>query len=633
MQNFMLGMLFFSFLRLVFLSWNWPLFSEQASLDIAKAFLVGFRFDLSALATLSLPSFLISVYPRRSPQMRLLVWLSFWLLNWPLFIFNWGDIEFVNFMGRRFTIDNLYLISEMQGKTSSIFSTYIVLSALCFVTLIVFPWSSYKQSLIEKFGDRGDRRHSLWVRLLGFVLLIISARGGLQLKPLGFANAQVFSAPVLNHLVLNSSFTMLKSIGRESLSRKMWLEAGEEPESLLNGSIATPTWSHEIPKSKNVVLIVLEGFGQEVLGREGFSEGYTPFLTELSKKSLVVPYFFSNGRRSIEGIAAILTGIPAMMAEPFITSQFQTNLFWGMGSAFAESGFDTSFFHGATNGTMFFDSFTKSAGIQKYFGLTEYPHRGDHDGTWGIFDGPYLQYAAQEIGNLKRPFFSMIFTLSSHHPYRVPDKFLGKFKKGNHPIFESIGYADTSLKEFFESAQKADWYNDTIFLITADHTSANEDPYFNNEIGKYRVPFILYQPTMNETLRARMQSKLDDKIACQIDIMPTLVDLFELPVKAKNYLGQSVFVDGDRVCTFYLDGHYQIVANDWALDWSENGGARLFDWKAQNPKWLDLATSPVSQDAEQSLGRRKNELEKKLKAHIDYFGRGMWDNKLYFPNR
>jgi phosphoglycerol transferase MdoB-like AlkP superfamily enzyme len=128
-----------------------------------------------------------------------------------------------------------------------------------------------------------------------------------------------------------------------------------------------------------------------------------------------------------------------------------------------EKGYETAFFHGAPNGSMGFSSYTHLAGIKKYFGQNEYQKKGDSDGTWGIWDDPYMQYMANEMNTLKQPFFASFFSLSSHHPFRLPDEYVGKFPKGPLPVQEPLGYTDMALRNFFRTASKMPWYKNTLF--------------------------------------------------------------------------------------------------------------------------------------------------------------------------
>jgi phosphoglycerol transferase MdoB-like AlkP superfamily enzyme len=176
----------------------------------------------------------------------------------------------------------------------------------------------------------------------------------------------------------------------------------------------------------------------------------------------VFPNSFANGKRSIEGIPAIIAGIPSLLSDPFITSAYSGNNVTSFASLLKKKGYHTVFYHGGTNGTMGFDNFSRLAGFDHYFGRTEYNNDKDFDGTWGIYDEPFLQRTISELNKVNSPFAATIFTLSSHHPYKIPEKYIGKFPEGTLPIHAAVRYADFALEKFFNAASSAPWFKDYL---------------------------------------------------------------------------------------------------------------------------------------------------------------------------
>lgn len=609
-------------LRLSFLVWNWGLFKSIPTSDIFKAMLVGPRFDACAMAILFLPLFMVSGLLPLFTSERIVkgIWLTtLGVLQIPFLVLNIIDIEFFNFAGRRFTLSSLFIFQEAQGKLTGFFTTYIPGCTAGVILILLYTWGVKKIIFKASLAVKSKINHVL-VHFLILIILVILGRGGLQQKPIDFVDASVFNAPVLNNLVLNSSFSLIKSSDKDKLPQVQFFTKDDEYIPLLNGSGDKRSAINQLPKSskQNVVVILLESFALEYMGTPNNQEGYTPFLDQLSRKSLFFKNAFANGRRSIEGVSSILAGIPALMNEAFITSEFASNYFVGLGSILSEHDYRSSFFHGGNNGTMYFDRFTKSSGIQNYFGANEYVgDSSDHDGVWGIFDGPFFQFFGRRLSETKRPFFSMIFSLSSHHPYTIPKAFQNKYKKGSLDILESIQYADDALREFFVYAEKQDWYKDTLFVITADHTQKNLLPEFDNELGHFRVPLLFFHPTLQ-------WPEIDVSQPVQhIDILPSILDFLGFENKFKVLLGESVFKpsSGKAVIVFNDNLYYQ-VTSQYVSVWDKRSVVRHYAVSD-----LRLATPLV-------LSREvSDKLDKKLKASIQYFNQGMWDNRLYFPNK
>jgi phosphoglycerol transferase MdoB-like AlkP superfamily enzyme len=268
---------------------------------------------------------------------------------------------------------------------------------------------------------------------------------------------------------------------------------------------------------------------------------------------------------------------------------------------------------------MYFDSFIKSIGIQHYYGANEYGNMADFDGTWGIYDEPFLQWMIKNLNQFPQPFFSSVFTLSSHNPYRIPEKYQNQFSKGSIEIHESVGYADKSLEGFFATAAKQSWYENTLFILTADHTSKNSRPEFDNEIGQYRIPLILFHPAWDKN--PSIKPKVDEnQITSQIDILPTIFDFLGREIPERNYLARSIFVPEDRWALTFIDGKYHLITKERFLTYGRDQVFRIYDLKdVHETEELGLAAP------------ERAVLENKIKAAMQYFSEGLWDNKLYYP--
>lgn len=625
----LLTLVFYFVARAEFLIWNWSLFKTKPFLDILWSFIAGLRFDIAAILSVSAPLLLISFFPWPKNWNKAWIWVTgifFLFLHIPFYVLNLVDTEFINFVGRRFSYDALFIANEVPGK----FWNFVVSYWLLFFinTLLVFAFILAVVAVIRQrpgnlyWPDQISARQKVkaWVThgFLCFVCIVIAVigiRGGLQKKPVNFVNANVFAAPLLNNLILNSTFTLIKSYGAQKLKQEKYFSDKEEMLSLLNGSMQPSMIEGKRPTQRqNVVIIMLESFGEEYLGSHN-GKTYTPFLDSLSEKSLVFRNGYANGRRSIEGVGAIMGGIPALMAEPFISSHFTSNYFLGLGTLLGQQGYSTSFFHGGHNGTMYFDSFMKSAGVEKYYGATEYNNPADDDGVWGIWDEPFLQWMITQLDNHPQPFLTSVFTLTSHQPYKVPAQYKDRFPEGPIEILKAIAYTDHSLQRFFESAQKKSWYPNTLFIIMADHTSIHYRKEYENDRGSYRIPFILFHPTV--TL-----PKVDPTMVVQqIDVPATVLDFLNISPKEKNYLGSSMFVQGDKVAVNFIDGRYLLFARDAYVRWTPGH---------EEPQMFAITDLESERELQ---GDRKDLLVRKLKAHIQYFNEGMWDNKLYYPAR
>lgn len=565
-------------MRIFFYIWNHSQLNSISAIDLLYAERTGMLFDLAIAGPICA---LLMISWLWAPRILRLILTGILLTAHSiLMLFSIGDTVLINFVGRRFTVNSLYLIGE--GKTSNWLEFY-QLFIFAAVILAVYFYLSFKILNKEKRVNTHQKISAkilFTLIFLGFAVLF--GRGGIQSKPISFINAKVINHPFAHQLVLNSGFTFVKSIGREQIEHVHYFEENEMLKFLnLEPALFTPAKIQ--PQKLNVVIIMVESLSSEYL-----SPKITPFLTELSEKGILFNPAYANGRRSVEGIAAVLSGIPSLMEESFINSEFATNDFVGLGTLLKTQGYETSFFHGAQNGSMRFDSFTKAAGFDRYFGKNEFNDNTQDDGAWGIYDDPFLQFTCAQMNTFKAPFASVLFTLTSHVPYNLPLDYRQKLDAGELKnevaMLKSISYTDQALRNFIDCAKTQAWSDNTLFIIMADHTGPDLKPNASFQ-NKFEIPILFYTSDIK-----KLQGLSNQQLAQQIDVLPTLADLMGLPLLNKNHLARSLYEPGKKVIPLFSDQRYELVT-----------------------------------DMDQSLS------EDRLKAIRQYFSQGLYDNRLYFP--
>ena len=433
-------------------------------------------------------------------------------------------------------------------------------------------------------------------------ILFFFQRGGFQTRPLGLMHASQYTSTQNTALVLNTPFTLYRTFGKPSLEKKEFFSQEElvkiyKPQTTFTSeNWADTIFTQPLETGKtNVCVIILESFSAEYLNTYNPSGvSYAPFLDSLAKQSLVFQGL-SNGKKSIDGIPAVISSLPIMMEESYLTSVYGNNKLGSIASTFKDYNYTTAFFHGGYNGTMGFDNFTKKVGYEHYYGMNEYNNKEDYDGNWGIFDEPFLQYTVKQIDTLTKPFVSTIYTLSSHHPYTVPQQHIGKFPKGSLIVHETVAYTDYALKRFFEEASKCEWYNNTLFVITADHSGLTESKDFKTQLGLFRIPMIIYHPDMKGQI-------ISTQYMQQIDVYPTIVDLLNPNDASIFSFGTSPFSNQQHYYIYYTNGEYLLMMDKYLSKYKQDGTIELYD---------------IEQD--ESLKNNISDKHKEItKKHIDF---------------
>jgi phosphoglycerol transferase MdoB-like AlkP superfamily enzyme len=595
-------------LRILFLLFNLKSFQSIDYQQISFAFLFGLKFDLSAIFICNSLLTICSLFPFRfteKPSYQTFLKYLFWIPNIIFFWINIADFEYYKFIGRRTIFEIFSIIGDTMEQSVSLLSSYWY---LVFIWLIV-SWFFVKftpNKVAQKKAFHPIIGGAIWLFSIGLTILIF--RGGFQEKPLRINQAFVQNNVHLGNLALNTTFTFLTTIDAKGTEKINYFPDNQQVIDLTKRNRKN-NFAPNATK-QNVVVIILESFGREYMGYENGFKGYTPFLDSLAKASVFMNNCFANGRESIIAVPSITAAIPQLIDEPFITSSYQSNKFYGLGTIVKLHGYVSSFFHGARNGSMGFEGFSQLAGFNKYFGLNEYPKNlidNDFDKNWGIFDEPYLQYFVNELSKETKPFVSCIFTLSSHHPYPIPKQYKGKFPKGKAEIHESIGYTDFALKRFFETASKQAWFKNTLFVITADHTQMNTEPLYASPIGAYRVPLILYHAD-NQILNL-ISSKLNtDKICQHTDILPTVLDFLAINQKQVLPFGESIFEKNEGLAMHFNSGVFTLISENNYVEMNLEGQSKTFNFKTNK------------------LLKNDEEMSKKLKAYIQFYRNGLIEN-------
>ncbi|MFN4234239.1 MAG: LTA synthase family protein [Bacteroidia bacterium] len=553
--------LLYSLCRIFFYIYNKNAFADIGLFE----FIVGLRFDLSAIFILNFPIFLLQSLPINFIQNKIYkntVSTLFIFLNILAFAFNIADIAYYPFTYKRSTAEIFKIVSSRNDFWKLVPSYLLDFWYLFVIFLLVIILLYFFEKKLS--NSKINSNLPFWKKSFIFILIslicIIGARGGIQYIPLHIMHASKFTTANNTALVLNTPFTIIKSIENQHIHPLVYFNENEL-KSKINTIHQYRFDEKFIPL--NVVIIIMESFSKEYIGALSGYKSYTPFLDSLIKESYVFKNAFANAQKSMDGIPAILSSIPLMMDISYIISPYSTNKTQTLAHILKEEGYVTSFYHGGKTGTMGFDAYTKSAGFDYYYGKEDYKGpSSDYDGHWGIFDLPYFNYVADELNNTKEPFYSVIFSLSSHHPYNVPKEFENKFKEGTLPIHKSVQYADYALKKFFEKATKQAWFKNTLFIITADHTSLAENEFYKNSVGMFQIPIIFYSKSIN--LKGQNTSATQ-----QIDIIPTILYLlkFQKPFFSfgKNALDTTIY----QYAVNYYNGIFQL--NDDSIHLQFNG--------------------------------------------------------------
>jgi len=644
--------------RIIYLLVNYSYFEQGLTFSHLMEMLGGgIVFDTSAILVTNIPYIVLMLLPWHRKEnniyQRICKWV-FIVINGLALAINLCDAVYFRYTMRR-TTTTVFSEFSNEGNLGSIFLTetlhhwYLVIA---FALLVWGAWKLYVKTDLEwKRLRPWPYVLTVFLSLAAFAPFVVAGiRGGFTtaVRPITISNAnQYVNRPIEAALVLNTPFSLYRTIGKavfvvpDYYQNEQEMAAIYSPEHNLSDSILsrdsrisrdssdTRISGDSIFSRKNVVILIVESFGREYIGalnktlENGQYKGYTPYVDSLIAKSVTFSHTYCNGRKSIDGMPSILSSIP-MFVEPFFLTPASMNHVSGIASILAAEGYQTAFFHGAQRGSMGFQAFSRATGFQEYYGREDYDADKrfggdeDFDGMWAIWDEPFLQYYATKMSEMKEPFMTAVFTASSHHPYTIPEKYKTQYPEEGIIIHKCIRYTDMAIGKFFKKASREPWFNNTIFVLTSDHTNLSDHEFYQTDIGGFCSPIIIYEPGNTERL-----PEMQDKIAQQIDILPTVMGMLHYQ---KPYFGFGIDVLNtpaeDTWAVNYLNGIYQYV---------KHGHVLQFDG-TQTKAIYALNDSLMKQNL---IGKvpQQPQMERELKAIIQQYMTRMTQDELSVNNK
>ena len=598
--NLMLAYVVYFLARILYLLLNYSYFAVDMTYGhLIELFMGGLVFDTSAiLITNSLYIFLMLLpWHGKETFLMLLPWHGketrlyqqvckgvFLCINGLALFVNCCDAVYFRFTMRR-TTTTIFSEFSNEGNILSIFFKELVNHFYLVFIFGVIIWALYKFYR----STRLRQRHYVWwqydvAMLLSLLFVapftVAGIRGGFTtaVRPITISNANQYADhPIEAALVLNTPFSLYRTIGKDVFVVPDYFSPEDleviyspihQPDIVTNDSVDSDTTFVK----KNVVILIVESFGREYIGAlnrsldGGRYKGYTPFVDSLIAHSVTFTHSYCNGRKSIDGMPSILSSIP-MFVEPFFLTPASMNHVSGIARLLGNEGYETAFFHGAQRGSMGFQAFANATGFKAYYGREDFNadsrfgNDDDFDGTWAIWDEPFLQYYGAKMSEMKEPFMTAVFTASSHHPYVVPEKYQDVYPEEGLIIHKCIRYTDMAIRKFFERVSHEPWFHNTIFVLTSDHTNLSDHAYYQTDLGGFCSPIIIYEPGNQSRI-----PEIQDKIAQQIDILPTVMGMLHYP-RPYFAFGIDLFntPPEETWAVNYLNGIYQYVKKEHVL--------------------------------------------------------------------
>ena len=551
----------------------WPLLAGALKFDTASVVYADGVFILLSLLPLPL---------RERRWYRAVLFRYYVAVNAVLVVAtNLADTVYFRYTQKRFTADEIFFADndnslQLVGKFMAE-NWYLVLLWIALTALLA--WGYRRRVREESIFSRG------WAYYIGNTVIFAAAaglsvagiRGGMtrMTRPITLSNATLYTADSGKaNLILSNPFCILRTIGSAGSVKYKKHFAPEELARRFT-PVHQPADSAAVNLAgRNVVVFIMESMSAEhsaYLCPEVYADrevkGFTPFLDSLMQNGLVFKRMYANGTRSIQAMPSVLGSIPSFRT-PFVLMPQSLGESRQLPAMLADKGYATLFFCGSEHGSMGFGAYARSAGVERLVSREDYEARhgtGDFDGYWGIWDEPFLQFMGEELAATPEPFFATLFTLSSHHPFVVPEQYAATLPDGYTRIHKGVAYDDQAFRRFFYRFGGEEWFRRTIFVFVADHVSSEK---FAEKTRSY--PGNMHIVGFIHTPDGALQSEVRE-VTQQLDIMPTVLGLTG---NTEPYFafGRDVLNEPQRPrWSVSYDGKFRALTDDGAVVLDDSG--------------------------------------------------------------
>ena len=517
------------------------LFNNLNFLKLFGSIFLGLRFDLASVSVLLFIPIVLLIFPLRITGNRLyrgFIGSVIYIELVAVIIFLTSDYLYFSYVKRHITNELLFLLNDSKYLLTEASNHLLPIIIIIFFTVLIYPIF-----LKHTYKRNPEGHRSVLSFIVVVLIMIVVGRGGFQMKPIAVIDAYQYGSASQGHLILNGIFTAShysissRFIERAKGDEKTFLKILKLPLSKNpNYPLERTNVRSDIYPKKNVVLIMIESLSFNYIDfLSGKNYGVTPNIDRIASKGLVFENFFANGQRSVDGAQSILTGIPPLPGMPSMTA-LSAN-YSRLGQLARENNYRTIFVTTTLREAFSMDLIAGAAGFDEYYGLEDYPILLNYidaaDRRFG-WDYDALMYLLQKLEGEQSNYITFVNASSDHTPFaRMHDPF-NKNKHGSDTeggYLNMLNYTDWAVGEFINKFSKRKDFEETVFIITADHALAHfqgADPY-----GKFRIPLIIYSPGNINPQKSKL-------FASQIDLFPTLVKLLDLDGKYST-IGKNIF--------------------------------------------------------------------------------------------
>jgi phosphoglycerol transferase MdoB-like AlkP superfamily enzyme len=550
-KYYLFWLIAFQVFRLAFIIYNHKLFNTAPFPEILKSFAYGLKLDMSFSAYTSILPFLLigaSLFLDKEILIKKIILGYSIILVIIITFLSVADLELYKWWGFRLDATVLKYVNTPREMMVSIIvvPVFLLLALMFFLSTGLFTGYVlllYPQNRFFK-KESGAKSFIGALAVVGITAaLIIPIRGGFQLAPMNQSAVFYSSDPTLNNAAINLPWNFVQSLlekNYETTNPFISADSAEVNKIIKTLYIEPGRSQRLIKENPNVVLIIWESFTAKVVKELGSKDNVTPEFSKLIKEGILFSDIYASGDRSDKGLAAIISGYPAQPTTSIITNPAKAQHLPAISTELKNKGYHTSFYYGGEAEFANIKSFLLSHNFEKLISKPDFAEK-DWNSKWGAHDEIVLDRLLEDLQNEKQPFLSTIFTLSSHEPFEipVPPAFPGDDRQTQ--FLNSLYYTDQCIGKFITKAKKTSWWENTIFIIIADHGH----PYPSKSGVPMHYPDEFHIPMLWLGGALQTDPFINSQTGSQTDLANTL--LHQLGIYNKKFPFSKDLMNGETI--------------------------------------------------------------------------------------
>ena len=537
-------LLLFTTMRIVFIMNYWHLVSvdKVPFLEIIRGFFKALPLDIASACYImpfpALVMFILTCF-NKNTSYRWVRWY-FYAIIAAYVLAVMGEIGIYGEWGTKLSAKALaYLENPSEViNTASTQQTVLLISLwACFTVLFGWWYVKWIEPSNGKFVR--ETAHPLMygtVFVLSFGLMFLGMRGGFNEIPISTSSGYFSNYKIVNIMTVNPAYNLLENLSNDRKVKEnahfnyMNFETAERITKETHQIECDSTVNILKTENPNVLIVLLESWSADLIESLGGDPSITPNFHEMEKDGLLFTNFYASANRSQQAIASIIGGLPGLPVTTITNHQEKYYAIPSIVKSLDSLGYYSSFYFG---GELNYGNILSYLRYNEFNRIVEGKDVNEHfhKGKLGIQDTDMLPWAARDINSQPEPFFTTIFTLSTHSPYDYPKIFEELEWPELEKVFvNSAKYTDIALKLFMDRAKQQPWYDNTLFLFMADHSHPSYKNHPMESFEYHKIPLLIYGKPLQDSLRGTTF----DKICGNTDIPATL--LAQLGVKHEEFI-------------------------------------------------------------------------------------------------